>query len=298
MSDSTTFDLRFTGDYALGASAAMAAQAAFVEHGNTTNGGATSAELDLAFPLDGSWEAVGVRVEQDDKGLRAHLVANPMNASVGEVRGHLERMFSLDTEGAQFASVAPGDAVVADLRRRLPGVRPVLFSSPYEASARAIIGHRLSRRQAAAVAARISDEHGTAVDVGHVMHAFPAPARLADLAPVRGLSERKVDQLRALGRAADGNRLSAERLRAVPPDEAMTRLRELPGIGPFSAELVLIRGVGDPDVFPRTEPSLHRGMIAAYHLASSADLAALERIADTWRPYRSWVGLLVRHLGE
>ena len=73
----------------------------------------------------------------------------------------------------------------------------------------------------------------------------------------------------------------------------MSRLRELPGIGPFSAELILLRGAGEPDGFPTAEPRLHEEMARAYALTdpAPADLAGL---AEKWRPYRTWVSVLLR----
>jgi DNA-3-methyladenine glycosylase II len=79
----------------------------------------------------------------------------------------------------------------------------------------------------------------------------------------------------------------------MPADDALAAVQELPGMGPFSAELVVIRGAGAPDVFPRTEGRLHAGMAALYGLADPS-LAELQRIAQAWAPYRSWVSLLVR----
>lgn len=286
-------DVPFTGDYRLATSVSIARRAAFVNDSADHDPGV----LDLAFALEDSWAPVAVRVEQHDGGsrVRARVLAGPRGASA-DVRSALGRILCLDTDGAGFVAIAARDAVVAGLRSRFLGLRPVLFHSPYEAAARAIIGHRLAVRQAAALGVRIAAEHGTALDVGdHLMHAFPGPDRLADLPAVRGLSERKIEQLRALGQAATDGRFSTARLRAMERAEAMAHLQQLPGIGPFSAELIMLRGAGDPDAFPRTELRLHRGMAAAYHLGEDPDLDTLERIADQWRPYRSWVGLMLRH---
>ena len=287
--------LRFTGDFSLAASVSLAAGASFVEG---SSGGVAGA-LDLAFPLDGSWSPVGVRVDQPDGGVRARVLANPAGATAEDVRAQLERILSLDVDGAGFAEVAARDEVVAALQQRCPGLRPVLFPSPYEAAARAIIGHRLPVRQAATLNARIAGEHGVALGVGdRLMHAFPAPDRLADLPPVRGLAVRKVEQLRALGVAAADGRYGSARLRAMDREEALAHLQQLPGIGPFSAELVLLRGAGDPDAFPQHEKRLHRAMATAYGLGDEPALETLERAAERWRPYRSWVGLLLRNSPE
>ncbi len=115
---------------------------------------------------------------------------------------------------------------------------------------------------------------------------------------MQGLAEHKVDQLRTLGAAAAEGRLNNAYLNELSYDEAVASLQQLPGIGPFSAELIMIRGVGDPDVFPLTEKNLHRAIATLYHLSDEPDLNTLERIADQWRPYRSWAGLLLRNFWE
>lgn len=284
--------LRFTGDYSLEASVTLAASATFVADLRPADSGPV---LDLAFPLEGSWRTVGVRIEQYHGEVRAHVLANPDQATPDDIRTRLEHMLSLDMEGVGVAEVAARDAVFADLRQRQPGVRPVLYPSPYEAAARTIVGHQLPVRQAAAINARIADEHGVRVEVrDHVMHAFPAPDRLAQLPLIRGLAARKVEQLRALGQTTT-DWFSTASLRAMDREEALVQLQQLAGIGPFSAELILMRGVGDADAFPKSEKRLHRAMAAAYGLGDDPDLVTLERIADGWRPYRSWVGLLLRN---
>jgi len=93
--------------------------------------------------------------------------------------------------------------------------------------------------------------------------------------------------------AALAGRLDAAALRALPLDEAIARLRELPGIGPFSAELVLLRGAGHPDGFPTAEARLHDEMAHVYGLAEPT-VADLERVAESWRPFRTWVSVLLR----
>lgn len=294
----STLHLPHTGDYSLTASVTLAAGAAFVAALRPEP--ATGADvLDLALLLEGSWLTVGVRLDQPAPAgpVRARVLANPGQALTDDLRTQLLRMLSLDTDGAGFAAVAAHDPVVAELRARHPGVRPVLFPTPYEAAARAIIGHQLPVRQAAAITARIMEAHGVAVALAdHQLFGFPAPDQLAELPAVRGLAARKVEQLRVLGHAAAaGDWLSSARLRALPRTEALTELQQLPGIGPFSAELVMLRGVGEPDAFPLTEKRLHRAMAAAYDLGEDPALPALERVAERWRPYRNWAGLLLRN---
>ncbi|MEX5721473.1 hypothetical protein [Geodermatophilus maliterrae] len=100
-------------------------------------------------------------------------------------------------------------------------------------------------------------------------------------------------RLAGLAEAALDGRLDAARLRSVPAGEARAAVLELPGIGPFSADLVVVRGAGAPDVLPTAEPRLTASLAELYGLIDPAP-AELAALAEPWRPYRSWVSLLVR----
>lgn len=286
-----TFPLQPRGAFSL------AASIRFVEGFPASQGAGADGQLHLAFPVESSWETVGVRVTHDaPDGLRAAVVANPDRVGLAAIRDQVERILSLDVDGTGFGAIGRRDPVVRRLQQRYPGLRPVQFHSPYEAAAWAIIGQRIRMTQAAAVKTRLAAEHGEPVDFGdQVLPAFPAPARLAELPLSKGLTERKVEQLRALGRAAGEGLLDAGRLRTQPRDEALATLQALPGIGPFSAELVLLRGAGEPDAFPAHEKRLHRAMAAAYDLGPDPDLDALRQVAQGWRPHRTWVAFLLRN---
>ncbi|MBD3006696.1 DNA-3-methyladenine glycosylase [Streptomyces sp. 5-10] len=281
--------------------------------------------LRLAFPADDGHSTVAVAVRQEETAegaagrVRAEFTTYPdESGGSGEadgsgsgeigrpdgpgpgpgeaVRAQLARILSLDVDGSGFPELA-ADPVVAGLMADYPGLRPVCFHSPYEAAAWAIIGHRIRMTQAAAIKARLAERHGRRVQVeGRTLYAFPTPPALLAITRAPGLTEVKIERLHALAEAADAGELDAARLRSMPVDDALAALRDLPGIGPFSAELILIRGAGHPDVFPRHEPRLHAAMAEAYDLdeTASGDIRRLAGIADRWRLYRSWVALLLR----
>jgi hypothetical protein len=140
--------------------------------------------LELAFPAEGSWRTVGVRVSQAGEKVDAEIVspAKPGADLVAEVRPQVERILSLDVDGSGFPEVGELDPVVGEIQRRYPGLRPVGFWSPYEAAAWTIIGHRIRITQAAAIKARMAERLGEPVSFGgRVVHAFPSPQRLASL---------------------------------------------------------------------------------------------------------------------
>jgi DNA-3-methyladenine glycosylase II len=259
--------------------------------------------LELAFPVEGSWRTVGVRVRQDGPRatgtgpVTAEIVspAHPGTELAAEVRPQVERILSLDVDGSGFAAVGERDPVVGDVQRRYLGLRPVGFWSPYEAAAWTIIGHRIRITQAAAIKARMAERLGEPVSFGgRVVHAFPSPQRLAKLDAFPGLAGRKPYWLRSLALAALDGQLDTARLRAMPPDEALADLKKLPGIGDFSAGLTLLRGAGAPDAVPTAEPRLARAIALAYGLPGPAAPEQVRQISDNWRPYRTWVTLLLR----
>ncbi len=249
--------------------------------------------LELAFPVEGSWETVGIRIRQDSAGVTAEIVSP--EGLVAEVRPQVERILSLDVDGSGFPAVGERDPVVGEVQRRYPGLRPVGFWSPYEAAAWTVIGHRIRITQAAAVKARMAKELGEPVSFGgRVVYAFPSPERLAKLGMFPGLAGRKPEWLRSLAHAALDGQLDAVRLRAMPHKEAMADLKKLPGIGDFSAGLILLRGAGDPDAVPGQEPRLARAVALAYGLPGPATPEQLLQISENWKPYRTWVTLLMR----
>lgn len=261
--------------------------AADFTHGFPGTGTADDAPdaLSFAWALDGDWRTARVVLRQHDDEIRGEIDGPHDHAFTTLVKRDVERILCLDVDAAGFTALGAHDPVVQRLQRRFPGLRPVLFYTAYEAAAWCLIGQRIQMRQAAVVKQRLADDYGE-------QGAFPAPARLVELeGPQRGLTERKVDQLRRLGSAALGGALGRDRLRAQPYEDAVRDLQQLAGIGPFSAELILIRGVGAPDALPSVEKRLQTATREAYDLAQHADIA---EVAESWRPYRSWVALLLR----
>jgi len=253
--------------------------------------GSGERELALAFAVEGGWEVAGVLVTQRGDTLRAEVSGD---AELAAVEAQLARLLSVDVDGSGFLAVGQRDCVVAELQARYPGLRPVGFWSPYEAACWAILSHRVRIVQAAALKQRISERHGEHAEVGgRSIAAFPSPRALRELRQIDGVPDRKLGWLRGIADAALDGRLDGARLRGLPPDVALGELQALPGIGPFSADLILLRGASHPDLFPSHERRLHDEMARAYDLIEPS-LEQLRAIAENWRPYRTWVALLLR----
>ncbi len=246
-----SFVLRPRGEFSL------AAAARFAEGFPGTIASRQGDELQFAWAVDDDWRIAEVSVRQTERTVTGRLRDTPIEIA-GRAREDVERILCLDVDGSGFGAIGKHDPVVSALQRRYPGLRPVLFYTPYEAAAWAIIGHRIRMTQAAAIRERLADDIGG-------RGAFPGPDQLISLtAPQRGLTVEKVDRLRTIAEAALNGALGRSRLRAMGAEAAMQSLQRLPGIGPFSGELIWVRGVGDPDRLPQHEPRLNRATQAAY----------------------------------
>ncbi len=285
------FELRPVGPYSFGASVRFLEGFAPAAYEGNEEG-----HLHLAFVADGGEDVAGVRVREEGGVILGEVFGE---AEVGVVERQVERILSLDVDGGAFPEVGRRDPVVARLQARYPGLRPVCFFSPYEAAAWALISRRIRIVQAAGIKDRMARELGPAVEVhGVEEHAFPGPKRLAALDAFPGLTPRKVEYLRRLGREAIEGKLDAAYLRSLPEREALVRLEKLPGIGPFSAGLILLRGAGAPDLLPTGESRLGRAVAMAYNLDAPPAPEELRRLSRNWRPYRTWVTLHLRAMLE
>jgi DNA-3-methyladenine glycosylase II len=271
----------------------LAASSRFVMNFAASQGGEEASALNLAFALDRTWQPVGVRVSEHEDTINAEVVTNPESASLEAIRQNLVRILNLHVGHDPFVEIGERDPIVAHLQHRYPGLRPVQFPTPWEAAAWAVIGHRIRITHAAAIKRRLSERFGRRTEFpgGQSLDSFPSPEVVLSLPAMPGLTVRKFDTLRGVARAAVEGALDSEHLLRLPVTEASAELQGLYGIGPFSAELILVRGAGVPDLFPTNEPRLAKAMTVLYR---RSDTEAQPRVTEQWRPYRSWVALLIR----
>lgn len=282
--------LRPKGDFSLAAAVSFLAGFTPLQHE-----GGDPGVLRLAFPVAGDWRPAAVEARQDEAGA-VHATVHT-TADVALVSDQLERMLSLDVDATGLPATVAADPVAERLVADRPGLRPACFASPYEAATWAVLSQRVQMKQAAGIRRRISERLGHRTELGGVtLTAFPDPETLR-VSDDLGVPQIKVERLHALAEAALDGRLDAAVLRAAGPEQALADLRELPGIGEFSAELVLIRGAGEPDWFSRSERRLHGAMAKAYDL-DATDIDALTATAKAWTPFRSWIGFLFRSRAE
>jgi DNA-3-methyladenine glycosylase II len=235
--------------------------------------------LRTTFRVEADWSRASTEVRQD--GPVAHVSVRG-DGDLDAAAEQVTRFLTLDVDARAWPDVGRRDPVIGAVQERLPGLRPCGFHSPYEAAAWAVLSQRVGIAQAARLRDRLVAEHG---DDG----AFPAPARL--LEAELELPGRKAEYLRAVAGAALDGLLTTQALRGVEPDVAVARVEEVKGLGPFSAELTVLRGANVPDGLPRHEPRLAALVSELYGHRD------LDEVSATWRPFRTWASFHLRASG-
>lgn len=273
------FSLAAAQDFAGGFAAGIGA------HGTATG-------LLMTFPVEGWRDSAAVDVWQSADG-RIHGEAHGSD-DVETIRRQAARSLSLDHDGRGWADVGERDPVVGALQAQYDWVRPVCFYSAYEAATSFVIGQRISMRQAHVIKDRLAESYGDPVEIdGTTVRPFPRPQRLLEVPSLTGLAQVKVDRLHDLARAAIDGVLDTERLRLLPETEALAQLQSLPGVGPWTASAILLRGCGVADAVPTVDDISRNAVAAIYGLPEPPDDATWTTISDVWRPYRMWATVLL-----
>ncbi len=198
------------------------------------------------------------RVSQDGARplLRAELVGAA--AAVGALapwRARLRRMLGLDVDVRPFFSLAGRIPALAPVLPFARGLRPPRFASLHEAFAGVILFQQVSLASAVATLRRLVAALAPEVQAGGAsLRPFPPAGTVAD-APERllreaGLSGAKARSLRAASALVASGALRDVDLERLPSPALVEALGELPGVGPWTANLLALRYFGRLDVFP------------------------------------------------
>jgi DNA-3-methyladenine glycosylase II len=205
----------------------------------------------------------------------------------------LRRTFGLDDDLAAFAAAVRDDVVLRGLLDRYRGLRLVRTQSAFEALIWAVIGQQINLTFAFRLKSTLVRMHGNSLDYdGRTYWSFPEPQTLAGADPIElaatGLGRRKAATIvNAAQRVASGD-LNIEALGTLPRAEAEARLVDLPGIGPWTAQYTLLRGLGDFGAFPTTDLGLRVAIGKLYEQGGAASLPAMKEAANRWGEWRGY----------
>jgi AraC family transcriptional regulator of adaptative response / DNA-3-methyladenine glycosylase II len=236
------------------------------------------------FSLDGARGIVEVR-----RPARGHALLAAIRTSdevpIGKVTARLRHLFDLDADSPAIDRHLARSSALAPLVATRPGIRVPGTWDPFELSVRAILGQQVSVVAATTLAGRLAATYGVRLGEGD-MALFPVPAALAR-ADLRGIGLPRA-------RAEAISRFAAAVLkdpRLLEPDlnrvEMPTRLMDLPGIGPWTAQYISMRAAHHGDAFPSGDLGLLKALIPGQR-ATPAELLAQ---AESWRPWRAYAAM-------
>jgi AraC family transcriptional regulator of adaptative response / DNA-3-methyladenine glycosylase II len=196
------------------------------------------------------------------------------------------RLLDLDADPEAVVDALGADPDLAPLVAKAPGQRIPRTVDEHELAVRVVLGQQVSVKAARTHAGRLAAAYGTPVADGRggLTRVFPAIEDLADIDPAHlAFPASRRRSLTTLIRAlADGDVVLDA---GCDWNTAREQLLGLPGIGPWTAELIAMRGLGDPDAFPVTDLGVR---VAAERLGLPTDPRALAELSTRWRPWRSY----------
>jgi DNA-3-methyladenine glycosylase II len=214
------------------------------------------------------------------------------------MRSTVDRLLGLRIDLTDWYQMAADDEQLRPLADRFRGMKPPRFPTMFEAVINAFACQQLSLEVGLELLNRLATISGARLAVPrNTRYAFPTAQAVARLTPAKyraiGFSCHKVRALLDLARAITRRELDLEVLQWGTDAVAQQRLLELRGVGRWTAEYVLLRGLGRLHVFPGDDVGAQKRLGRWLGRSRPMDYADVHRAVERWRPY---AGLVYFHL--
>ena len=227
----------------------------------------------------GEYVRGAVRVRSDGRKRRLVVTTDGHDRVAAEER--VRRLFDVDTDSRAVADHLRRDRLLRPLVERHPGIRVPGGWEPFEIAIRAIAGQQVTVAAARTIVGAIAAECGERTTHGL---AFPTADRVANADLRLGMPRRRLECIRSLAKDVASGAVRLQRGSTL--EETISSLEKLPGVGPWTANYIAMRGLGEPDAFPAGDLILRR---AAGNLTEQQ----LLRKAERWRPWRAYAAILL-----
>ncbi|MHA6695376.1 DNA-3-methyladenine glycosylase family protein [Homoserinimonas sp. A520] len=209
------------------------------------------------------------------------IIGSTDQADVAAVTAIIRRWFDLELDPSRVEAVLGGDPVIGPLLRARPGLRVIGSPNGFETAVMTVLGQQVSLARARALGGKLVEAFGEPGPGG--LRLFPSAGSiaglpLADLRAALGLTGMRALAVHSLAAACDdGLILSPD----ADPIAVRAALLALPGIGPWTADYLAVRALGDRDAFTAGDLVLRRSL-------GGISVAAAEAASQAWRPYRAY----------
>ena len=212
--------------------------------------------------LSGSPKPVVVRVTQNHEDTLSVTIKGDTSRKTA-ILGLVREMLGTDHDLTNFEKSAAAISWLAPTVQRMRGVKPPRYPTLWEACVNAIVFQQLSLRAATAIMHRLIVALGQPVETDGIpvpLYVFPAAESIQratdNLLRATGLSANKVTTLRRVTEALASGTLDTAMLQERNSRDSAALLRQIKGIGPWTATVILLRGLRRLDVFPANDTSV------------------------------------------
>lgn len=213
------------------------------------------------------------------------------------VTAALERLLGLRIHLGSFYELASGHRRLRELAGRFRGLKPPRFPAVWEGLVNGIACQQFSLAVGILLLNRLAALCGLQSGRDPAPHAFPRPEDLSAAAPKAlrslGFNGAKTRALIGLAGEISSGRLDLESFANLDNEQAAARLLHLPGVGRWTAEYVLLRGMGRIDVFPGDDVGARNNLARWLRLPQPLDYGRVLRVVRKWEPF---AGLIYFHL--
>lgn len=214
------------------------------------------------------------------------------------LRSVVDRLLGLGVDLTDWYDMAAGDARLRPLATTFRGMKPPRFPTMFEALVNAFACQQLSLEVGLELLNRLATFSGARVGSrDDVRYAFPTPQDIARRPSERyraiGFSHQKVRALLGLARKLTDREQDLELLQQESDAVVQQHLLDLHGVGRWTAEYVLLRGLGRLHVFPGDDVGAQKRLARWLGRSRPLDYAGVRRAVERWQPY---AGLVYFHL--
>jgi DNA-3-methyladenine glycosylase II len=260
---------------------------------------------------DESWRRVlvfgGTPVETTvtqtfDKGnifLKVNLAALRLDSQIeNDAAEAVEKCLGIKADLSGFYQFVSKDEKLNFLANRFCGLKPPRFPTVFEAFVNGIACQEISLNLGIILLNRLVSTYGKSIQwKDTINYAFPIPEDLSKLKTddfrKLGFSHQKGRAIIEIAQAIVTDQVDLEKIKMLNDDEALEQLFQLRGIGPWTADYILLRGLGRLNVFPADDVGGHRNLQRWLKSPRKLNYEETLKIVEKWKPYG---GLIYFHL--
>ena len=210
----------------------------------------------------------------------------------------VERLLGIQVDLKKFYRFCENDENLRSLANQFRGSKPPRFPTCFETLVNAIACQQLTLTVGIRLLNRLTEACGPTIETGNgLFHAFPGPRQLAhmDIEQLRemGFSYQKAHYLTGLARAIIEKKFNLEEIEKLDDQKAVNRLCSLKGVGRWTAEYFLLRGLGRTHIFPGDDVGARNHLQRWLRLSKPMDY---DEVHKTLRHWQAYGGLIYFHL--